>query len=284
MKIEPLSFFAPVRGRFISGDMDKLRTRDHQNKPLDPEKQSYDFGIAFPKAEIWSLMAEKFYPYLAQAFASDAQAMQRLQMWFQQPGLPGAQGGLSMKIGDGDKPSATTGKVNEHAKGCFVFYATSFGMGATAEPPKAVAGPSHDKLVQIDISQIKRGDYVTFHGSINPNGLQGNNCGVYLNCDTVWKLADGDPIAGGIDPTQAFAGAALTGSFDPSGGAAAGFGTPAFTPSAPAPGPMAPAGLPGAAPALPGAAPGGTASHGEPHTQILNGPTPGMTPPLPGQG
>ncbi len=275
MSIEPLHFFVPIKGRFITGDMDKLRTRDHQGKPLDFEKQSYDFGIAFPKQEVWSFLTEQVWPYLSQCYATDAQAMQRLQAWFGAPGLSGAQGGMSMKIGDGDKPNSK-GQVSDNAKGHFVFYCTTYGQGADAQPPAVVAGPSAQQLAQIDLSQIKRGDYVTFHGSMKPNGLQGNNFGVYLNCQTVWKLEDGPSIAGGVDPTAAFQGAALAGNFDPSGGVGAAFGAP-MAPQAPqGPTPGAAPGLPGmggaptAAP-TPGGVPQSTAS-ASPYPEILSGP------------
>ena len=37
---EPLSFFIPVKGRFVSGDHDKIRTTDHHGKQ-EPDRAKH---------------------------------------------------------------------------------------------------------------------------------------------------------------------------------------------------------------------------------------------------
>ena len=201
-----------------------------------------------------------------------------------------------MKITDGDRTDAK-GRTNENTKGCFVFWLETFGSGYAgehphpAEPAKVFAGPNPNALVQIDLSQMKRGDYVTFSGTCVPNGKSGDQFGVYMNCSMIWKLEDGPAIVGGADPAAAFAGSALTGSFDPSAGAGAAFGAaPApgmaapGNPTVPAPGVTGVAPAPGQAGTFPAFTVGGTASpisSATPHTDILNV-VPGATPGLPG--
>ena len=299
---EPLKFSVPVKGRFITGDMAQKRTIDHQGKPLPPEKQSYDFGIAFPKQEVWSLFAEQFFPYLHTAWQGDPQMIQRLNAWFSQPGLKGDRGGLSMKIGDGDAPNAK-GQISENSKGCYVFYCNSFGMGDNARPPVLyIKDSTTGEFRQINVSQIKRGDYVTFSGSINPNGQQGNNAGAYMNCDSVWLIEEGAEISGGTDPNAAFGGLNITSSYVPPQGAAPQFdgllGSAPVAPNSAPPSygaPVAPQTAPAAPqapPAAPNAAPTPTAYPGnapaQPYPQILQ-PQPGAAPsgppaapPLPG--
>ena len=294
---EPLSFFIPVKGRFVSGDHDKIRTTDHHGKQEpDRAKHKYTFGVAFPKAELGPWLAEQLWPYLSTQWAANQDAMNRLNAWWKQPGLASKHGGVSMKITDGDRTDAK-GRTNENTKGCFVFWLETFGSGYVgehphpAEPAKVFAGPNPNALVQIDLSQMKRGDYVTFAGTCVPNGKSGDQFGVYMNCSMIWKLEDGPAIVGGADPATAFAGSALTGSFDPSAGAGAAFGAaPApgmaapGNPTAPAPGVTGVAPAPGQAGTFPAFTVGGTASpisSATPHTDILNA-VPGATPGLPG--
>jgi len=267
--MDPLNFFINVKGRYVTGDHDKLRTLDHERKPIEASKQSYDWGVAFPKNDVWAWMAGDLWTYLCAAFANDADGMGRLQQWFQ---APGSKGIMSMKIIDGDLPNRE-GKVNENTAGCFVFYLTSFGTGVeganAARMPDVVAGPSADKLVQIPHTDLKRGDYVTIAGSLKPNGNSGANKGIYLNAFTIWKLEDGPAISGGGDPTAAFGGASIGGTYDPSQGAGAQFGAPSGTSYAPA-APQTPGSAP-AAPAMP--------AQGMPGAQTAAGPSGGANPP-----
>lgn len=298
---DALQFFINAKGRFVSGDHDKLRTTDHTGSQIDRAKHKYSFGIAFQKADLGPWMKEQLWPYLTTQWAGNNDALNRLNAWWGQPGLQAKHGGISMKITDGDKADSK-GRVNDNTKGCFVFWLDTFGSGYEGEqqhyarPVTIYAGPSPDALVQIEHSQFKRGDYCTFNGTLRPNGKTGDQFGVYISCGMIWKLEDGPAIVGGADPSAAFKGAGLTGTFDPSGGAGAAFGGTSQPPvgnSAPGLGQTAPADSP-APGTTTSSAPDGTASLGNttPHTDILNAgqppaqggaaPAPGAAPGLPG--
>lgn len=260
MTMEPLQFFTPVVGRLTHGSTTEMRTKDQDGRLIEPEKQRFEIGVAFDKQQIWPFLTESFYPYLASALARDPNAMQRMTHWFS------TLDGFSMKVTDGDKPNAK-GQVNENTKGHFVFWFNAIEL-------KCVAGQSADALIEIDPATIKRGYYVQVAGNIKPNEQPGDRAGIYLNANVVWLRAEGAVIASGIDPTQAFAGAAPAAlpsglqAYDPSRGAGAAFSPPTGLPGvtgAPATAPMAPVGLPGVGGA-PVTAPAPTASYGEPQT------------------
>jgi len=293
---DPLQFFTPIVGRMTHGSVTEKRTTDQDNRPIPEDKQRFEIGVAFPKADIWPWMTEVLYPYLATALSQDQNAFGRMQNWFQ------TLNGFSMKITDGDKANSK-GQFNENTQGCFVFWFSAIEI-------KTAAGQSADALVEIDPHEVKRGYYVQVAGNLKPNDQPGDRAGIYMNANSVWLRAEGQVIAGGMDPTAAFAGAApavLPGGaqpYDPSGGAGGAFGgapqppggMPGATQQPPAGMPGAtqqpPAGMPGGAaptqppaqgqpqtaPAgmpgqggMPGAAPGGTASPGEPQTQPHTG-------------
>lgn len=282
---EPLQFFTPVVGRLTHGSVTEKRTKDQDNRPIPEDSQRFEIGVAFEKQAIWPFLTETFYPYLATALSRDPNAMQRMQHWFSN------LDGFSMKVTDGDKPNSK-GQVNDNTKGCFVFWFSAIEL-------KCVAGPSADALVEIDPHEVKRGYYVQVSGNIKPNEQPGDRAGIYLNGNVVWLRAEGEVIAGGVDPSTAFAGAAPAAlpsgaqAYDPSKGAAGSFGAtppagmpggasptqpPAGMPgTAPVPGQAAPAGMPGQG-GMPGAAPGGTASPSEPqttpHPGFMSGPPP----------
>ena len=48
MATERTEFHTPV-GRLVSGSWTEKRTKDHQNRPIEPEKQVYQFGLAIEK-------------------------------------------------------------------------------------------------------------------------------------------------------------------------------------------------------------------------------------------
>ena len=191
---DPLQFFTPIVGRMTHGSVTEKRTKDYEGRPIDPENQRYEVGVAFEKQSIWPFMVETIYPYLATALAQDPNAAQRMQNWFS------TLDGFSMKITDGDKPNSK-GQTNDNTKGCFVFWFQAIEL-------KTVAGPSADALVEIDPSEIKRGYYVQVAGNIKPNEQPGDRAGIYMNGNIVWLRAQGEVIAGGVDASTAFAGAA----------------------------------------------------------------------------
>lgn len=264
-----LPFFTNATGRFVTGDMDVKRTTDHNGDPKPENKWQYEFGIAFPKTEpdIARLFGE-FNTFLQAEWAAKPRKIAALDTWFQ------TMQGLSMKIGDGDKPNKK-GEYNANTAGCYVFYFSSSFM-----PKLSDAG-----FAEIPITSIKRGDWVRVAGTIACNGRDDGNAGIYMNFDHVQLVGIGDHIGGGMTAAEAFGGASQAalppGAVAPS--EAAGFTQPGMPPAtAPMPGMQgtAPtvAGDPTQAAApLPGQTPVATptASPINPHTGILTGPASG---------
>lgn len=256
MTSEALHFFTPVVGRLTHGSVTEKRTKDQDNRPIAPEDQRFEIGVAFQKAEIWPMLVEQWYPYLTTALAADQNALSRMTNWFT------ALSGFSMKVTDGDKPNSR-GQTNEHTKGCFVLWFNGIEF--------RTVGPSNE---EISPDAIKRGFYVQVAGNIKSNQQPGDRAGVYLNGNIVRLIGEGDVIVGGMDADTAFGGTAAPAALPPgarpvgSTTGAAGAFTP---PGAPAPAATAPAaspqGLPGVTPQT--ASPGST-----PHPAILNGPPP----------
>lgn len=263
---ERFDFFTPVVGRLVNGSITEKRTKDSDNREIPADKQRFEFGVAFEKAAIWPMLAEQWYPFLAGELARDQNALTRMTNWFS------TMTGFSMKVADGDKPSAE-GRANEHTKGCFVLYFSSM------YAPKAV-GPD-PAFTEIDAATVKRGFYVQVAGNIGPNDQPGDRAGIYLNGNIVRLIAEGEEIRGGIDAAAAFRGAAAPTALPPgarplgsTSGVGPSFGAPAgFT--APAPAAMAPAAMPGMPGAAPTIASGGSLPGVVPHTGILAGP-PGL--------
>lgn len=247
---ETIPFNIPLKGRFVSGDMTQKRQKDKDGRPIDSDKQRYEFGIAYPKSEFWQWLTTVFYPgTLTQALAGHPQAMQNATNWFS------TFSGFSMKISDGDAPNAK-GTVNENTKGHFVVYFQSI------NPPPVYMGATPDTLQQVDTAECKRGYYVLMSGTIKFNELNPPNNGLYMNAGNIWLVERGAEIAGGmVDAATSFAGMALPPGVQPMSlnpAAAASFGgAPTAQPGFPAPAPaqMAPAGLPGPGSMPPAAAP-----------------------------
>lgn len=294
---ERLDFVTPI-GRYVSGDLLNKRTQDSDNRPIAEDKQRFEFGVAFPKGDIWPLLTQQFYSWIASKAQHDQNAMNRLTNWFT------TLSGFSMKISDGDKPNQR-GQYNENTKGCLVMWFSSTFAPQTVDPTNQ----------NIAAETVKRGFYVQIAGNIAPNGDRnsafqaGDRAGIYLNANFVRLVAEGDEIRTGPSAGEAFGDAAVPTALPPgarplgsSSGAAGAFGgvsgnlpTPG---GAPAPAQMAPvAPQPAQAPApqsftapQPTAAPGSAAAP-QPHYGIMQPqPTvaaaPGafVPPPLPGQG
>lgn len=288
---ERLNIVTPV-GRFVSGDLQNKRSKDNKNRPIPEDKQRFEFGVAFPKADLWSLLTEQMYPWIAARATTDRNAAQRLQNWFQ------TFSGFSMKVQDGDKPNEK-GQVNENTAGHFVMYFSS------SFPPNTVDPSNND----IDPSLIKRGYYVQIAGTVAPNGTQGavfqtgEDAGIFLSGNFVRLIAEGDEIRTGMSAEDAFGGASAPTALPPgarplgttsgAAGAFGGAGNPPSLPGAPVPAQTGhaapPPALPGG-PVLPGTAfPGNAAPpyHGimQPQQAAAAGAPGAFTPPpLPGQG
>lgn len=197
MAHEPLNFFTNTVGRLIGGSLTEKRKKDNENRPIAEDDQRFEFSVAYEKGAIWQeILAGQIYPYLQSALANDANGLQRMQNWFQNPSQKGV---FSMKIGDGDAPNSR-GVINENTKGCFVFY-------FSAIQPKT-CGPVND---DIDPSAIKNGYYVQVAANIKPNGQPGDRAGIYLNGNIVRLVAEGEIIVGGLDADTAFGGTTAQG-------------------------------------------------------------------------
>lgn len=293
--------------RFVSGDMDKVREKDHKDRPIAPDKQAIEFGLAIAKDNpALPGMFQAICAHLWQECAQQPAILQKIQTVMQYFPLyvtshaPNCMDGFSWKMSDGDKPNAD-GQVSEHTRGHWVFYFKSkfpitFGNAQNAEIPATA---------------IKRGDYVDIAFQCAWNGLAGaDEAGVYLNPKVVRLQYEGEAIGGGkMSVSQAFsapasyqmpAGAKVPGAMPTSaanpmampGGAplpqgAAGFpgaaptGLPAPNAGAPAPAnpapgfPAAAAPGPGAAPAFPGGnapTPTGFPGNAQPHPTFASGP------------
>ena len=284
---EHLNFFTPI-GRFVNGSITEKRSIDMDKRPIPADKQKFEFGVAFPKADLWPLLSQQFYPWLMTQAARDTNATQRINAWFGGNFVSAKHGGFSMKIADGDRPDAQ-GRVNENTKGCFVMYFASSWAPQTVDPSNQ----------NIAAEMVKRGFYVQVSGNIVTNGENGaafqagDRAGIYLNGQFLRLCAEGDEIQIGPDAATAFGGVAAPTALPPgarplgatSGAHGAFGGAPVgFPPGAPAPAPMAPAAPPAAygAPQTPQqyAAPQPTASAGS-YPQVLAGPPAGYAPQTP---
>lgn len=265
------NFSTPV-GRYVNGSHDEPRTKDVNGRPIDPDKQRYEFGVAFNKDDpAFPQLFQTLYGAAAQGYANNQAIMARIQQWAT------TLDGFSGKLSDGDKPNAK-GEVNKNTAGKFVLYFSS------AYAPNCCDHAN----TQIEPSGIKRGDYVDVAGTAAINGLVDHNAGLYIN--PVWlRLREyGERIGGGVSADTAFGSAAAAPSNMPAqnagplpsqSGAAGVPGVPGVG-NAPAPAqtPTAPAATP---PVTPGVAPQ-TASPTE-QTQYPAY-TGAMTPPgVPGQ-
>ena len=183
-------FFTPV-GRFVSGDLTKKRTKDKDGRDIAPDKQRYEFGIAFDKTDpAIQQLIHQIATYAHGEYSKTAPAVaNRIPTWMQ------TLTGFSMKIANGDEPN-TQGKVNQNTVGKFVFYFS------TALDPIAAIAPTN---AQIPADRIKRGWFVDIAGNVSINGLTDNNAGIYMNPTVVRLVAEGDEIVGGIDPQSVFA-------------------------------------------------------------------------------
>lgn len=189
--------------RFVSGDMDKLRTEDHKKRPIPVDKQAVEFGLAVAKDNpALPAMFQAICAHLWTECAAQPAILQKIQTVMQYFPLyvtshaPQCMDGFSWKMSDGDKPNEK-GEVSEHTRGCWVFYFKSkfpiaFGNAQNAEIP---------------VTAIKRGDFVDIAFQCAWNGLTGaDEAGVYLNPKVVRLQFEGDPIGGGtMSVAQAFA-------------------------------------------------------------------------------
>lgn len=189
--------------RFVSGDMDKLRTEDHKKRPIAPDKQAFEFGLAVAKDnQALPAMFQAICAHLWQECAQQPAILQKIQTAMQYFPLyvtshnPHAMDGFSWKIWDGDTPNEK-GEVSEHTRGHWVFFFKS----------KFPITCGNSQNAEIPVTAIKRGDYVDVAFKCAWNGLTGaDEAGVYLNPQVVRLIFEGPAIGGGqISVKDAFA-------------------------------------------------------------------------------
>jgi hypothetical protein len=205
-------FHTPV-GRFVSGSLTEKKTTDTQNRPIEPEKQRFEFGLAIGKTDPGlAPLLQGIATFAKSQYAHAPHVATRIDQWFQ------TLNGFSMKVSDGDKPN-TKGEVNKNMAGHFViWFSSSFApLAANAQNQ------------QIDAASIKRGWYVDVAATVAVNGLTDHNAGVYMNPTCVRLIAEGEEILGGMTVEGALANAPAAPTSLPPGARPLG-----STPSAPA--------------------------------------------------
>lgn len=187
---DKFQFVTPV-GRFVSGDLTKKRAKDKDGRDIAPDKQRFEFGIAFAKTDpAIGALIQQIAQYAYGEYGKTAPHIaQRVANWMQ------TLDGFSMKIANGDEPNAR-GQVNQNTAGHYVFYFS------TSIDPIAAIAPTN---AQIPPANIKRGWFVDIAGNVAINGLTDNNAGIYMNASVVRLVAEGEEIVGGIDPQAVFA-------------------------------------------------------------------------------
>lgn len=193
-----LQMYTPA-ARFITGDLTVKRATDADGRPVPPDEQDYQFGIAIAKdnPDFQRFWGEVF-NYAMSYYGTDPEVSARMQRGF--ISSKGPQGGFSWKIKDGDMPNSK-GVINENAKGHWIVYMS------TSYPVTA----ANAQNVSIDPKTIKRGNIIDVAGSFAINGERGDRAGVYINPSIVRFLAfhpDGE-ITGGLSAEQAFGGRPL---------------------------------------------------------------------------
>lgn len=185
-------------GRFVGGSLTEKRTEDMDDRPIAPEKQQYEIGIAFRKDD--PRLPQVFNGIAGHAwteFARDPAAQQKIGTAAQHfPAHPQVLDGFSWKISDGDKPNRK-GQVSEHTRGHYVFYFKS------SFPIRC----ANQQNAEIPADQIKRGYFVDVSFTCAGNGETGDRAGVYLNPQFVRLIAFGEEIRGGVSAAEAFANA-----------------------------------------------------------------------------
>jgi len=193
----PEIYFLLPRGRLVRGSLTEMVTKDHENKPLPPEKHHYWFAVAVPKgspaapvagaqpvdAIVNAIMQHAWNTYQQVAGSQPAQA----QM---QQGL--AATAFSWKMEDGDANPKWSQR--DGCKGCWIFLLRSTYPTATFDAANA----------QLDPSVIKLGDYVDCFISAEINGHVGNTAGIYLNPKGLRYLGEGQRIVVGPDAQSMF--------------------------------------------------------------------------------
>lgn len=240
-------------GRYVGGSLTEKRTEDMDGRPIPPEKQQYEIGVAYRKDD--PRLPGLFHGIAGHAwqeFARDPAAQQKIGQAAQYfPAHAQALDGFSWKISDGDKPNRK-GQVSEHTRGHYVFYFKS------SFPIRC----ANQQNAEIPADQVKRGYFVDVAFTCAGNGETGDRAGVYLNPAFVRLIAFGEEIRGGVSADEAFANAPVPSQLPPGASAMPIAGNPAALP----------VGAPQSATGAPGFPPSNA-----PFAPPVTAPVPGMT-------
>lgn len=187
--------FITGTGRLVQGTPYEKQTTDFITKqPLPENKQKYFVGIAFMKnqdditkfPQIWALMQQA------------AQQHPNAQQW-----AAANWQGFHFKFEDGDDPK------NANKPGFPGHWILKFSNGYA---PRILDENQMDVSQQSDA--VYRGCFVRVVGSTKQNGAQGSQGGIYLNFNTIQRVAHGERIITGPD-TAAMLAAAPVGQLPP---------------------------------------------------------------------
>lgn len=234
MAQDTVDAFLTGTGRLVQGTPYEKQTKDYATKQdLPPEKQKYYVGIAFMKGQDGITKLPIIQQLMMQAAAQHPAAQQFAAVNWQ---------GFKFKIEDGDAPQ------HKDKPGWAGHIIVKFSNGYA---PRIV-----DEN-QIDVSgnpdAVYRGCYVRLVGSVKQNGAAGAQAGIYVNFNTIQRVAHGERIITGPD-TMGMLASAPVGQLPPGasavpvGGSSAGM-MPQQQQGGGVPG-MGGAGMPGAMPGM----------------------------------
>lgn len=185
-------------GRIVWGSITERATHDYDNKPYEPGKGPFQFGLAIRKdAQGMNELLGSLYNVAVSGYPNKAGIHQRIHNEYSS-GF--TRGDFSFKIKDGDKPNAE-GVVNPNTAGCWVL-AFSTNLPIKATHYNIIPGVPNN--AEIDPKEIYRGAYADVHLSSSANGNEDRTAGIYLNPNAVRLLGHGERIVGGISTEQAF--------------------------------------------------------------------------------
>lgn len=218
-------------GRYVGGSLTEKRTEDMDGRPIAPEKQQFEIGVAYRKDDPkFPAVFQGIAGHAWQEFARDSSIQAKIgetaQYFPHQADAYQAHyrksvlDGFSWKISDGDKPNRQ-GQVSEHTRGHWVMYFKS------SFPIRC----ANQQNAEIPADQIKRGYFVDVSFTCAGNGEQGDRAGVYLNPAWVRMIAYGEEIRGGVSANDAFANAPVPSQLPPGASAMPIAGNPAAIPT-----------------------------------------------------
>lgn len=187
--------FITGTGRLVQGSPYEKQTTDYITKqPLPENKQKYFCGIAFMKNQDG---ITKF-PIIQSLMFQAAQQHPNAAQW-----AAANWNGFHFKLEDGDDPK------NANKPGFPGHWILKFSNGYA---PRILDENQMDVSQQPDA--LYRGCYVRVVGSTKQNGAQGSQGGIYLNFNTIQRVAHGERIITGPD-TAAMLAAAPVGQLPP---------------------------------------------------------------------